>query len=429
MELCTKCPKGKFQPEVMQPSCLECAAGNYTDVVGLEECLICPLGRVTETPGKPRCSICLAGSFAESTARCTMCPKGKFVGRTGRTECEECQPGYFAEADGSRAQVLCPVGKFTNTYANSKCDICETGLYSVSPLFCASCPAGKHNHLTMQEKCIFCKKGSFMAASASTFCSFCPEGKFTVSAGGRSCTLCKGGSFAKEQGQTSCWLCPKNYFTERGTAGCDACEEGKLSDPGQDTCLPKPVDNSGMVMGIALTSTAVFIACLCIGLKRGNKHVTNCATKCIIGGLETVLSESEQRSLIHHVKQHQHHRRLSMIMAANEEEEMRRRDIQEMKDAEDLLNRTVDFMNYEEEAIATGVIPAIGSASIKALTIEEALAQSKDEEVRNPTMITSTAVVPIAVNPTKTANPARVPKAKPGAAKRRNQIAPAGLNQ
>lgn len=193
-QMCSSCPKGKYQDEINKDSCNDCPSGTTAPELGsksLSDCVVvcgvgkylndtnqtcvdcpkntyqnvtehrsktctpCALNKITNATGQTDISQCFVncskGSFLDkSVSQCQKCPKGSFKDRPGQGQCQQCPSGKTTASDGESYESACIdiVNCTKGQYYDSKdmtCNPCTFGSYQESEnhlsVNCEMCPS------------------------------------------------------------------------------------------------------------------------------------------------------------------------------------------------------------------------------------------------------------------------------------------------
>ena len=282
---CARCPVGKWQPRMGQPSCrprepVTCPTGKFmshtydnlkqlagaVDIGGIEYyCMSCPLGKFQERIGSESCARCPLGRFTDGYgfAICTPCGAGRYMTAlqyaqhgtaaikgyvpefaadilSGKSKlhavdlCTDCAPGQFS-ARGKGRCMPCPAGKFASTNGAKACAAITCPRHEVG-VRGAKAEDGEGN-------CAPCSAGRFTLPHAPNKCrAYCPTGTISKNGNGVApCLNCPAGHYASEVGQEQCHAsqCARGRFAaERAAsaADCSKCPRTQWSDGGFAVC-------------------------------------------------------------------------------------------------------------------------------------------------------------------------------------------------
>eukprot|EP00741_Cyanophora_paradoxa_P001249 tig00000473_g1206.t1 len=253
-----------FVSDADRLQCSPCPAGSYEERPGV--CQKCPLNAVAALPGASSCSACPAGSFSSADSRlCLSCGPGTYrsagsgscvpveaasvapagaaaaapcangtVPNVERSECLECPKGAIA-AGGECTR--CPLNAVASRAGSTACRACAPGFVSAPDLAsCLPCPAGQYRSASMAV-CEGVPHGAVAPAGSPGY-AFCGAGAIpNVFSSSAVCAPCPKGSY--KSNATTCSRCPLNTVAPQlGSATCDACEPGYVSDASSQNCVP-----------------------------------------------------------------------------------------------------------------------------------------------------------------------------------------------
>ncbi|GMH61636.1 hypothetical protein TrST_g9108 [Triparma strigata] len=252
---CVNCPAGKASDESPDNLCDEiCLPGTYS-VVGSTACTSCERGKFNEQLMQPSCVACGVGRYNEdkgsvNEAACSLCSAGKASDEeTRNSPCPECPEGTATAAIGMAACSSCPAGRFSNVVGSYQCDPCSPGSSSSNSgsISCTQCNPGSFTTATGSVSCEMCPAGQKMSVDGDG-CDLCPDGKFS-NTGSIVCTTCDATagfiSLAGEAGAAACEYCGPGFYADQTAHECKMCSEGKYSTGGVDSCIVCPSGNTG----------------------------------------------------------------------------------------------------------------------------------------------------------------------------------------
>ncbi len=262
---CTKCPVNTYKV----------AAGNGASIL----CVACPDNSSASTGSTARTACnCLANFYGDAqAAACTACADGGTIDAqssataTAATDCA-CPVDTYGDGSSCTACDLhaadclgaspprisagtCDAGYTGST--TSSCTACEAGTFKESAGNDVACTACADGYTTADgtatgaispSECNSCAAGYFRDSTGGTSgCTACAFGKFSLAAGAATCTDCKLGYWTQQEAtgfKHPCRCCAGGYFGSSiiGVNGCNICDRGKYSEPGQwKKCIKCPI--------------------------------------------------------------------------------------------------------------------------------------------------------------------------------------------
>ncbi|KAI0222187.1 Cubilin [Lamellibrachia satsuma] len=301
-QLCTKCPRGTYQPDRWMTACIDCPRDFTTRDVGsisIADCKWqCESGFQLDEV-KDKCVLCPRGFFKEKGRHfdCQSCPSHLTTPGRGSRSASDCSHGQCEsgfQLDEVRDEcVLCPRGFFKDKALHDDCQSCPShlttpgrGSRSASDCSQGNCTAGQR---IVGTTCEDCSVGSYQDKIWQTMCIPCGDSMTTLREGatsitecmldcqpgemsdGRLCTKCPRGTYQPDSRMTACIDCPLNFTTrDIGSANIVDCKCGYEDDKCNYTRSdmqsdnPSTAHNSGAYFGgcvLLLLSMTGFAIC------------------------------------------------------------------------------------------------------------------------------------------------------------------------